>query len=250
VIPDPPFASLLQPGNFIADADHPAGGVIEGEWESFYLDPAYVAKPAGAGANYKTWGAPDVDMRDGDRVAGRGAGVLDKGHKPYRGELHPPYLLLWGGRRGEVLVVHARATALLSRPSDFQPLPDPPEPGEALTARFRMPLRLPCVGGAAPSIAVTQSTEYFLGTPSIVVDQGCDLANGVSLTDLEGPEFDAALSSPAAHLVGANTTSGAAAFFSLAVTTSSAAIDVTLTPVSRPHQALYGAKITAAWACP
>jgi hypothetical protein len=247
VAPDAAWASLLQPANAIADAGHPAG-VIETEWEAFFLDPAYVAMPAGAGSDYKGWAPPVLDMAQGDRVAVRGAGVLDRGHSPYRSEIHPPYLLLWGGLRGDVLVVHARASALLTRPSELRTLPDPPDPSEALTDHFTLPPAIQCSSGL-PSLSVVPQTEYFYDDPSIAKDQGCDLANGTSLGDLEGPAFDAALCSPAARIAGTSSIPAAASFFSLTLSTG-ADLAVTLAPVARPHQALYGARITAAWQCP
>src|SRR5439155_19559564 len=39
VTPDAAYASLLQSGNATGDVDHPPG-VIEAEWEGFFLDPA------------------------------------------------------------------------------------------------------------------------------------------------------------------------------------------------------------------
>ena len=249
VSPDPEYAGLLQPANNEPDVDHPAGGVIETEWEAFYLDPAYVAMPPGASPSFKSWGPPAVDMIVGDRVASRGAGVLDRGHSPFRSEIHPPYLLLWGGRRPGELVVHARASARLSRPSNYKPLPDPPEPSEALVERFALPYAPLCLPGMAPVLNLVPEIEFFYDDPAIVVDHGCDISTAVALTDLEGADFDIALSSPAAHLVGTNDPAGSNGFFSLAVAASDGSLRLELTPVSRPRQALFGARVTASWAC-
>jgi hypothetical protein len=249
VTPDPAYASLLQSANMVGDVDHPAG-VIEAEWESMYLDPSYVAKAPDGGTTYETWGSPVVDMLAGDRVALRGGGVLDQGHAPYRSELHPPYLLLWGGARGTASVVYARATARLTRPSDFQTLPDPPPASEALAGDFPLP-PLPDGGadGGALSLQIGTRVDWFYDSPQIVIDQSCDLANGVNLIDRTGPTFDAALASPAAHLVGTNQPSLAPGFFTVTATQQGASVHVTLTPLQRPRQAVFGATVTATWAC-
>jgi hypothetical protein len=249
VAPDAGYASLLQAGNAVADVDHPAG-VIEGEWEAFYLDASYVAMGPGAGTTFDTWPAPDVDMVTGDRVAARGAGMLDCGHAPYRSEIHPPYLLLWGGLRADTLIVYARASALLARPVDYAPLPDPPDAAETLVADFALPpAPMTCPAGSAPALQLVTETQWLYDDPAIVVDQGCDVANGVGLTDLEGPAFDAALASPAAHVAGTSDPALAPSFFAFTATQKVDAVRVTLTPLARPHQVLFGARVTASWIC-
>ncbi|MHB8420778.1 MAG: hypothetical protein ACYDCL_22110 [Myxococcales bacterium] len=242
VAPDPAFASLLQPGNLEADADHPAG-VVEAEWEAMYLDPAFVAWPGDGGGDYHGFARPAIDMADGDRVALRGAGVLDCGHAPFRSELHPPYLALWGGPRdGGVTVVHARASAQLTRPADFAPLPDPPEPSEALAADFPLP---PDGGGV---LDVTVAVDWLLDAPQIVPDQGCALSTDLGSLGHPSPNIDLSLASPAAHLEGG--ADAGEAFFALAAGEDGGRLWVQLTPLARPHQAIYGATVTAAWVPP
>ncbi len=246
VWPDPSGAAMLQPGNLTGDADHPGdgdAGVVEAEWEAMYVDPAFAAWPGDAGSPYEDFARPSIDMAVGDRVALRGAGVLDCGHAPYRSELHPPYLLAWGGLRdGGTSVVHVRATARFTRPEEFVTLPDPPEPGEALRADF--PLPPPPEGGAA--LSVTTSVDWFLDDPAIVVDQGCSLTAGVSAASF-APNTDADLASPAAHLVGDSSPAAASDFFYLSAGADGGRLWVEIAPVSRPRQAVFGATVRAAW---
>ena len=249
VYPAAASAGLLQPGNLAGDADHPPG-VIEGEWEGFFLDPSYVAMPAGAQPNYKTWGSPNVDMQIGDTVALRGAGVLDCGHAPYRGELHPPYLALWGGLRGSSLVAYVRATANLTRPSDFRSLAEPPQPEEKLAEDFSIPPPpASCPLGATPVLQLTTAVDWFYDTPTIVIDHGCDLSTGV-LVGSQSAAFDVAVASPAAHLVGTSDPASASTFFSVAAELAGDHVHIAVTPLDRSRQALFGARVTANWSCP
>ncbi len=251
VYPDPADAPLLQPANLDEDADHPGdggAGAIEAEWEAMYLDPAYQADADGGANDYHHFPSPAFDMRVGDRVALRGAAVLDCGHAPFRSELHPPYLVLWGGARdGGTTVVHARATALPTRPRDFGALADPPDQGEALSADFPLP---PAPDGG--TLAISTSIDWFLDQPSVVVDHGCDPSAGTSLGSggIAGPNADVALASPAAHLVAPNQPELASGFFTLTADPSGGRLVVTLTPVARPHQAVFGATVTAGWSQP
>ncbi len=247
VTPDAEDAWFLEPANAIADVDHPTG-VFEGEWEAMYMDPSFVAMPAGAGASYTTWSRPAIDMQVGDAVALEGAGVLDCGHAPYRSEIHPPYLVVWGGARTDTSVVYVRATAMLTRPADYRALPNPPDAAEALTGHFPLPANV-CPGGNG-SLQITQDVEWLYDQPDVIIDQGCNLENGINVTNLEGPTYDAALASPAAHIAGTSDPTRSDAFFTVTTDTSGGDLAVTVTPVARPHQALFGAKITAAWSCP
>jgi len=243
---DPAFAAALLPGNSVPDDDHPDAAVMEAEWEAMYLDPTYVAKSDDAGTDYTHWPAPSVDMALGDRVALRGAGVIDCGHSPYRAELHPPYLALWGGGRDAGLVIHVRASALFSRPADGRALPNPPLAAEALSETFA----LPAPGADGGTWVVESAVDYFLDAPQLQVDQGCNLGNGVDLTKLSGPALNAALASPAARWVSTSTPDAGGGFFALAASLVDGGVQVTLAPLSRPHQALFGATVRARWLCP
>ncbi|MHB1846021.1 MAG: hypothetical protein ACYCWW_14440 [Deltaproteobacteria bacterium] len=249
VYPDPAYASLLQKANLEEDADHPGdggAGAVEAEWEAMYVDPAYQAEPSDAGGDYHRFASPHVDMEVGDRVGLRGAAVLDCGHSPFRSELHPPYLVIWGGLRdGGTTIVHVRASAQLSRPAEFSTLADPPSPGEALTLDVPLP---PAPDGG--TLAISSSVDWFLEQPTLVVDHGCDATAGAALGSggVAGPSVDQALASPAAHLVAPNQPELASQYFSLGLDQSAGRLLVTLTPLSRPHQALFGATVVASWA--
>ncbi len=248
VAPDPAFAGLLQPANLEGDADHPGdGGVVEAEWEAMYLDPAFVAWTGDAGGDYHAFARPQIDMRDGDRVGLRGAGVLDCGHAPFRSELHPPYLVVWGGLRdGGVLVVHARATAQLTRPAEYEHLPQPPEPSEALAVDFPLP---PGDDGGRV-LAVSTAIDWLLDDPQLVVDQGCVLSAGLGTPQDPSPSFEQDLASPAAHFEPGSQPGEAGTFFALGAAVDGGRLWVELAPLSRPRQAVYGATVTAAWVWP
>jgi len=135
---------------------------------------------------------------------------------------------------------------MLTRPENYQALPDPPDPSEALAEDFAVPSPPPC---SSPTVLVSTEIEWFYDDPTIVVDQGCDIANGVSLTDLDGPAFNEALASPAAHIEGSSEPALASGAFTLAVEAAGDLVHVTLTPRARAHQALFAAKVTATWSC-
>src|SRR5439155_7965417 len=123
-----------------------------------------------------------------------------------------------------------------------------PDPAEALRERFALPAAPQC--GTPPTLHVASTVLWLYDSPGTVGDHGCDLATGLALTSLDGPDFDVALASPAAHWVGTSTTAAAASFFSLAVAQTGSDLELTLTPVALPRQALYGARVTADWSCP